>query len=81
MRHVSLVTCPMSHVTCYVSHVPCHVKKKILYEKKFTLKNKTNNVVELVGGVFVINGAYSSSFSLFLVANLFLVQFKKKGLS
>ena len=44
MCHMSCVTCHVSHVTCHMSHVKCHVSHV--------------NLVELVGGGSVINGAY-----------------------
>ena len=43
------VMCHMSRVMCHVSPVTCHMSKKKLSLKK---------VVELVGGGYVINGAY-----------------------
>ena len=42
----------MSHVTYHVSRVTCHVSHVIFLSKK------KDNVVELVGGGSVINGAY-----------------------
>ena len=66
--HVPCVTCHLSCVSCQVSRVTCHMSfffssffiQKINIKK--ILKNKLDNVVELVGGGSVINGAYPSSF-------------------
>ena len=60
-HHASHVRCHMSRVTCHVSCVKnifflhFHKKRK---KKKITLQKKLDQVVELVGGVSVINGAY-----------------------
>ena len=52
MCHMSHVTCHMSHVTCHISHVTCHMSQE--------------EVVELVSGGSVINGAYPVKFLVFL---------------
>ena len=50
--HMSRVTCHISCVTCHVSHVACHMSH--FFSFLFFL----DKVVELVGGVSVINRAY-----------------------
>ena len=52
MCHVSCVMCHVSHVNCHLSHVN---KKNYIF---FNPLKKLDKVVELVGGVSVINGAY-----------------------
>ena len=67
MCHLSRVMCHMSPVTCHLSPVACpniflkhfsFKKKKKYHNLFFTLKKKQENLVELVGGGSVINGAY-----------------------
>ena len=48
---MSCVTCHMSRVTCHLSHVAYHMSQ-------FFLLISLYKVLELVGGGFVINGAY-----------------------
>ena len=49
------VTSHTSHVTCHMSRVTCHMSN--INDKK-----KVYNLVELVGGGSVINGAYPDYF-------------------
>ena len=58
----------MSRVTCHLSHVT--FKKKMTL-KKLSFRKKLDKVVELVGGGFVINGAYPV---LFRIASLSMWQ-------
>ena len=49
-----------------MSHITCHIAKKEIKNKKgifFILQEKLDNVVEVVGGGSVINGAYPVQFS------------------
>ena len=79
-HYVSLVNCHLSPVTCHLSHVTCHLSHVIIFffyifkskkkkKKKnpniFDLKQKLEKFVELVGGGFVINGAYPVQFSCY----------------
>ena len=62
---MSTVTCHLSFVTCHLPHVYFIfififiIKKIYIYSEE----KKLDVVVELVGGGFVINGAYPVKFS------------------
>ena len=63
MCHTSRVTCHMSRVTCHLSPVTCNFFFS-------NLKKKLDKVVELVGGVSVINGAYPVKFNIDMGKNV-----------
>ena len=55
MSQCDTVTCHVAHIRCQVSVVRCNES----YLKKKMIFGGVDKVVELVGGGFVINGAYT----------------------
>ena len=74
----------MCHVSCVTCHITKYIKKKYIYiyKKKcgfiFSFLKKLDKVVELVGGVSVINGATPSSFYIRLIYLRGLIRHEEK---